>query len=86
MTFVRECIIIGCPETTSGERQGDVRRRWIIDLPLKDENNQEKLVNLCPTHARELLNLDEEFYQTTERTEKFVREHTRLPIQTEGSN
>ena len=77
--FPHHCTIVGCVETTSRERWDNPRDRWIINLPLTDENNIDVLVSLCPRHARELLNLDEDWYQTTERSEKFVREQTRLP-------
>jgi hypothetical protein len=56
----------------------DPRRRWVIGMNLIGEDGEQITINLCPKHAAEALHLDEDFYQRTERTEQFVREHAMM--------
>jgi hypothetical protein len=68
-----ECSIIGCPRVTVNPANPDPRLRWAIGMKLKDGEKTVTL-NLCPAHVRELLFVDDDFYDRLARTEKFVRE------------
>ena len=69
-----ECTIESCPNYTHDPTHRDPRLRWAVRMPLKDEDGREFLVTLCPSHVREFLVADSDFYERTERTEKFIRD------------
>jgi hypothetical protein len=68
-----ECSVIECPHVTVNPQNPDPRLRWAINLELKDEEKTVR-VNLCPQHVRELLFVDEDFFDRLSRTERFVKE------------
>lgn len=72
-----QCSIIGCQHVTTNPLNKNPRLRWVVAMELKDDNDKFVLINLCPQHVREFMHVDEDFFERTERTEKFIRE----PIQ-----
>lgn len=71
---VIECCLTTCSNRTTRPESRDVRERWIVGVKMKDEDGNEHTVNFCPRHIREYLGADSDFYDRTERTERFVRE------------
>lgn len=70
--YTYSCSVDSCTARTMQKENVNPRLRW-IDTRLQDPDTLEmKRVTLCPQHAREILNLDEDFYVRTERAEAFV--------------
>jgi len=42
-------------------------------MMLKEEDGSEIPVTLCPRHVRELLPVNDEFFERVERSEEFIR-------------
>jgi hypothetical protein len=69
-----DCSIEGCGCVTVNPFSPDPRQRWIIGLRLKEEDDSEVTINLCPGHVRRLMpGANEDFFDRVERTEEFVR-------------
>lgn len=69
-----QCSIVDCPHATTKPFHENPRFRWIVGLLLKNEQGEDIRVNLCPAHVRTLLPVDDDFFETTARTESFIRE------------
>lgn len=71
---LHECSIVGCNNVTVNPFNPDPRQRWIIGLRLKEEDDTEINVNLCPGHVRRLMpGANEDFFDRVQNTEEFVR-------------
>ena len=71
---VHECSIIGCPRVTLLTRWADPRDRWMLEIPLKEDDGTIVIVNLCPVHAREQFNLHERDFVELEKAERMIAE------------
>jgi hypothetical protein len=69
-----ECSIIGCGRATRTPRNSNPRYRWIVDMLLKNEEDKEIRVNLCPTHVQSVFNLRKEDYAGLAKSETLVKE------------
>lgn len=68
-----ECSILGCPQITVLTKWADPRERWMLDVPLKDDDGM-RIISLCPVHAREIFLIEESDYVALERAERLVVE------------
>ena len=66
------CSVDTCKAQTLQKENVNPRLRWIETTLTDPDTLENKKVILCPDHAREILNLDEDFYIRTERTEALV--------------
>jgi len=68
---IHECTVLGCEATTTEPSHPNPRFRWaIFELP---DDDGVKIVKLCPEHVREILPVDDDFFERVERTEKFIQ-------------
>jgi len=71
---ISECIVEGCNRKTIKPEKTDPRKRWVVNYPWKDENDQEIKVTFCPLHIKEFWQLDEVDYLQLSNTETFTRD------------
>jgi len=50
------------------------RYRWAVDMKLKDDDDKEVNVTLCPHHVHTLMSVNEDFFANLERSEKLLKE------------
>jgi hypothetical protein len=67
-----ECVIEGCDAVTDGRTYLDPRKRWILNLPLKDEKGEEIKINLCPKHVKSQFDLSEHDFSELEKMEELA--------------
>ena len=80
MNELYTCTIDTCGRTTRNPFKKNPRFRWIVKLILHDDaEDKDYEVTLCPKHVKELLHVDEEFFRSMERTEKFIRTPGLMP-------
>ncbi len=74
-----ECSTEGCTAVLESSHahpsSHNPRNRWLFNVHIKlddDDGGGEIIVNLCPDCAAYVLNLNEDFYRSLERTENMI--------------
>jgi len=67
------CSTQGCHNTLlAGEKIENPRRRWMLDMPVKDEDEKVLLLTLCDKCVKRYWDLQESDYKNLEDNEDFI--------------